>query len=278
MTERLLYLGCMIYNRFPDYELSARAVLSKLGLRLRDFHEFACCTSTFIPSVSDSWVYLAAYNLALAERRGLDILTLCGTCTSMLKRAGRMLQDGELREKVNLRLAELGLSYSGGVRVNHLLEVLKEREEALRERVVRPLKLKVALQHPCNVFRPSEVARFDNPHRPRAMRDIVALTGAEIVDYAMEYECCGSTLLLTYRDMGLGAGAGKLASARQAGAQAIVVACGNCAYLFDRHQEEIKKLNADAQLPTLFLPQLLGLAMGLSREELGLTIRRVELG
>ena len=276
--ERLLYLGCMIYNRFPDYELSAKAVLSRLGFKLRDFHEFACCSSTFIPSVSDSWIYLAAYNLALAEARGLDIIALCGTCTSMLKRARLMLQDEELKEKVNSRLAEVGLSYSGGVRANHLLEVLKEKEGVLRKKVVNPLKLKVAVQHPCNVFRPSEIARFDNPHKPRAMRDLVALTGAEIVDYAMEYECCGSTLLLTSKAMGISSGASKLASAREAGAQAIVVSCGNCAYLFDRHQEEIKRRDARAELPTLFLPQLLGLAMGLSREELGLDIRRVEIG
>jgi heterodisulfide reductase subunit B len=57
-----------------------------------------------------------------------------------------------------------------------------------------------------------------------------------------------------------------------------VVACGNCAYLFDRHKEEIKKRNPSAELPTLFITQLLGLAFGLSREELGLDIRGVELG
>ncbi len=276
--ERLLYLGCMVYNRFPDYELSAKAVLSKLGFKLRDFHEFACCSSTFIPSVSDAWIYLAAYNLALAERRGLDIISLCGTCTSMLKRANLMLEDEKLKEKVNSRLAEVGLSYSGSVVVSHLLEVLKEKEASIRANVTRPLNLRVALQHPCNVFRPSEVARFDNPFKPKAMREIVALTGAEIVDYAMEYECCGSTLLLTSKTMGISSGADKLASAREAGAQAIIVSCGNCAYLFDRHQEDIRKLEAKAELPTLFLPQLIGMAFGLSREELGLDIRRVELG
>ncbi len=276
--ERLLYLGCMVYNRFPDYELSAKVVLSKLGFKLRDFHEFACCSSTFIPSVSDAWIYLAAYNLALAERRGLDIISLCGTCTSMLKRANLMLEDEKLKEKVNSRLAEVGLSYSGSVVVSHLLEVLKEKEASIRANVTRPLNLRVALQHPCNVFRPSEVARFDNPFKPKAMREIVALTGAEIVDYAMEYECCGSTLLLTSKTMGISSGADKLASAREAGAQAIIVSCGNCAYLFDRHQEDIRKLEAKAELPTLFLPQLIGMAFGLSREELGLDIRRVELG
>jgi heterodisulfide reductase subunit B len=276
--ERLLYLGCMVYNRFPDYELSAKAVLSKLGFKLRDFHEFACCSSTFIPSVSEAWIYLSAYNLALAERRGLDIISLCGTCTSMLKRTNLMLKDEKLKEEVNSRLAGVGLSYSGKVRVSHLLEVLKENEDKIRAHVAKPLKLRVALQHPCNVFRPSEVARFDDPFKPKAMREIVALTGAEIVDYAQEYECCGSTLLLTSKALGLGAGASKLASAREAGAQAIVVSCGNCAYLFDRHQEEIKKQEPKAELPTLFLPQLLGLAFGLSKEELGLDIRRVELG
>lgn len=275
--ERLLYLGCMVYNRFPDYELSAKAVLSKLGFRLRDFHEFACCSSTFIPSLSDDWIYLTTYNLALAEKRGMDIISLCGTCTSMLKRANLMLQDERLLRKANSRLAEVGLSYSGGVRVSHLLEVLKENKKRIRELVKKPLTLKVALQHPCNVFRPGEVARFDNPSSPEAMREIAVLTGAEVVDYAGEYECCGSTLLLTSENLGISSGRSKLASTLRAGAQAMVVACGNCAYLFDRHKERMKK-SMDTELPTLFLTQLLGLAFGLSREELGLNIRRVELG
>ncbi|WP_456474002.1 CoB--CoM heterodisulfide reductase iron-sulfur subunit B family protein [Candidatus Pyrohabitans sp.] len=275
--ERLLYLGCMVYNRFPDYELSAKAVLSRIGFRLRDFHEFACCSSTFIPSLSDDWIYLAAYNLALAEKRGMDIISLCGTCTSTLKRTNLVLQDEGLLRKVNSRLNEVGLSYSGGVRVNHLLEVLREKEEEIGALVTHPLRLKVALQHPCNVFRPSEVARFDSPSSPKAMREIAVLTGAEVVDYAGEYECCGSTLLLTSEALGISAGSNKLASARKAGAQAMVVACGNCAYLFDRYKERMKK-SMDTELPTLFLTQLLGLAFGLGRKELGLNIRRVELG
>lgn len=276
--ERLLYLGCMVYNRFPDYELAAKAVLSRLGVKVRDFHDFACCSSTFIPAVSDEWLYLASYNLALAEERGAGIISLCGTCTSMLKRAAQLLGEEVVRRKVNSRLREVGLEVTGKVEVSHLLEVLVQKKHRIKGEVRRPLSIGVALQHPCNVFRPSEVARFDDPVEPKAMRELVKLTGARVVDYALEYECCGSTLLLTREEMGISSGADKLASAREAGAQVMVVACGNCAYLFDRHLEKIKAKKAEAELPTLFLPQLLGLAFGLSGEQLGLEIRGVELG
>ncbi|WP_457555172.1 CoB--CoM heterodisulfide reductase iron-sulfur subunit B family protein [Candidatus Pyrohabitans sp.] len=276
--ERLLYLGCMVYNRFPDYEIAAKAVLSRLGIKLRDFHEFSCCSSTFMPSVSDTWIYLASYNLALAERREMDIVTLCGTCTGVFKRALLMLRDEALRERVNTRLAELDLSVSGRAGVSHLLEVLTQQRERVEREIRSPLNLKVALQHPCNVFRPREIARFDDPVRPSAMREMVELTGAEAVRYPLEYECCGSALLITSESMGISSGADKLLSARKAGAQAMVVACGNCAYLFDRHRDRIAAVRREAQLPVLFLPQLLGLAFGMHGRELGLEIRGVELG
>ncbi|NOZ59839.1 MAG: hypothetical protein GXO66_09755 [Euryarchaeota archaeon] len=276
--ECLLYLGCMVYNRFPDYEIAARAVLARLGIEARDFHDFACCSSTFLPSVSDEWLYLASYNLALAERRGMDIVSLCGTCTGMLRRALRELRDGEVRDRVNSRLAEVGLEVAGSAGVAHLIEVLIQHREKVEREVSTPLKLRVALQHPCNVFRPAELAGFDDPWRPRAMRELAELTGAEVVDYPLEYECCGSTLLLTSEEMGISSGADKLLSAREAGAQAMVVSCGNCAYLFDRHLQEIRARRAEAELPTLFLPQLLGLSFGISARELGLDIRGVELG
>jgi len=275
MEDRLLHLGCMIYNRFPDYEISAKAVLSALGIKARDMQQFACCSSTIVPSFSDEWIYLASYNLALAEKQNLDIVTLCGTCTATFKRANYELsRDKALLEKVNSRLEEVGLSYSGKTQVNHILEVLVERLEDLKKVVKNKLSLKVALQHPCNVFRPGYIANFDNPFEPQAMRKILQLTGVEIVDYPEEYQCCGSTLTMLDESLGAHAGAEKLISAQRAGADFISVACGNCAFLFNRKLEDIKKVEPEVNIKTLFITQILALAMGLE-DRAALDIRGV---
>lgn len=259
----------------PRYELATRRLLAELGIELEGMPQAACCGSPIVESFSDEWVHLAAYNLALAERMGLDILTVCGSCTSSLKRARLALQEPALREKVNGRLAALSLRVEGRAHVKHLLQVLVEHREALRERIAAPLRLKVALTYPCQVFRPGEIAGFDDPLQPRAMHELAELTGAEIVETGVEHECCGSTLYMSDEALALAAGHRKLEASR--GADVLVDACGNCHLLLERMQRAIWGKQANERLPVLFLPQLLGLALGLAPQELGVNARLTAL-
>ena len=265
------YPGCLVLQRMPQYELATKRLLAELNIGLEDMPQAACCGSPIVESFSAEWVHLAAYNLALAERMGLDVLTVCGSCTSSLKRARLALQDPAWREQVNGRLAPLGLRVEGRAQVKHLLQVLMEHREALRERITVSLRLKVALTYPCQVFRPGEVAGFDDPLRPRAMHELAALTGAEIVETGVEYECCGSALYMSDEGLALAAGRRKLEASR--GADVLVDACGNCHLLLERMQRAIWRGPANERLPVLFMPQLLGLALGLAPEELGVSDR-----
>lgn len=268
MPRFAFYPGCLVLQRMPQYELATKRLLAELSIELEEMPQAACCGSPIVESFSDEWVHLAAYNLALAERMGLDVLTVCGSCTSSLKRARLALQDPTLREKVNERLAALGLRVEGRAQVKHLLQVLVEHREALRERIVAPLRLKVALTYPCQVFRPSQVAAFDDPLRPQAMHELAELTGAEIVKTGVEHECCGSTLYMSDEPLALSAGRRKLEASR--GADVLVDACGNCHLLLERMQRTIWGKQANERLPVLFMPQLLGLAVGLPPDELGM--------
>ena len=261
------YPGCLVLQRMQQYELSTKRLLAGLGVTLTDMPEAACCGAPVVESFSDEWLLLAAYNLALAERMGLDILTVCGSCTNSLKRALLALQDAALRERVNRRLAPLDLKVERGVAVRHQVQVLAGLQDALRERVVAPQRLKVALTYPCQVFRPSEVAAFDDPLRPRAMHDLAALTGATIVETGVEWECCGSSYSMSDQPLALAAGRRKLEASLDA--DILVDGCGNCHLLLQRMQGAIWGEQEHRRMPVLFLPQLLGLALGLAPEELG---------
>ncbi len=247
--------------------------MPRLGVELVDLDEFSCCGSSIVPSFSDKWINLPAYNLALAEARGIDIMTLCGSCTRTLKQAQQALAEAEaLRAAVNAKLAELGmgLSYRGTVGVNHIIEVLSGKMEEIEAAVTDRLDLRVALSHPCNVYRPSRIARFDEPWEPKKMRGIVAATGATVINYDMEYECCGSALMLADENAALEAARVKLSSALEAGAQFLIVSCGNCYLLLQGMQEKVRQAHPEITLPLMFLPQLLGLSFGMSEESLGL--------
>jgi len=263
------YPGCLVLQRMPEYEAAARAVLRELGIDLEIVQPAACCGAPVAESFTADWVYLAAYNLALVERMGhKTVVTLCGSCTNALTRGARALQDPEVRAEANRRLASAGLSVSGGVEVKHLVRLLAERKEELRARIVRPLSLRLALTNPCQVFRPGDVMDCDDPLEPQSLRRLVEMTGAEVVEYGGEDECCGATLYLADRRLSLAAGRRKLEATREA--DALLHSCGNCQLLLRHFQHMIVRDDPDLRTQTLFLPQLVGLALGLTAEELGL--------
>jgi len=251
----------------PQYEKAARKVLSELDIHLEDIPYASCCGAP-LESFTDAWLHFAAYNLSLAERTGLDVLTLCGDCTNTLVRAKAALGDHSSRHQANDRLAEIGLHVEEMTAVKHLVQVLSENLEALREKVRTGLSLKVALTHPCQAFRPHEILGFDKPLQPRAMRRIMELTGAEVITYEGEYDCCGSTLYLADEELGLEAGHRKLGSAAEA--DVLIDSCGNCQLLLERFQGLVRRRSPGPSMPVLTLPQVLGLAMGIDAVELGI--------
>jgi heterodisulfide reductase subunit B len=251
----------------PQYEKAARRVLKELSIGVESLTYAACCGAP-LESFGDKWILLAAYNMSLAERLGRDVVTLCGNCTNTLLRAQVALADLSLRQEVNDTLGKIGQRFDGRVHVKHLLQLLSEHEDDLRSKMTTELPVKVAVTHPCQVVRPFEVMRFDDPLQPQAMRRLVSLTGAQVVDYDAELDCCGSTLYLGDERLGLEAGRHKLASA--SAAEVLVDACGNCQLLLERFQGLLRQSGGLRRTTVLALPQLLGLAMGIDGDELGI--------
>jgi len=270
MERMILYPGCLVLSRFHEYELASRRILRKLGIEALDMEEFCCCGSSLVPGVRDDWINLPAYSLAQGERLGVGIVTLCGSCTNTFLRANFYLEkDPNLLERTNSRLERLDLCYAGRTQVRHIVELLVDRLEAIRESVVRPLNFNVALSHPCQIMRPSEILPEQDTLSFQAMRGIVSALGAEVVDYPEERGCCGSTILLFDRGMALEVGKRKLESAIEGGAEMISVCCGNCLLLLDRYQSQMELKNGGKRMPLISLPQLIGLAFDFPQDEMG---------
>lgn len=275
ITRIAFYPGCLVLQRMPEYELATQSVLRRLGIEMKVVQQPVCCGSPVAESFSEGWLYLGAYNLAQAERTGCrQVLTVCGGCTASLTRAARALGDPDVRAEANRRLAPLGLSVSGEVSVKHLVRLLVEREDDLRERIQRPLRLRVALTNPCQVFRPGDVMGVEgaeeDPMAPRSLRRLVELAGAQVVEYGGENRCCGATLYLADQELALELGRGKLQAVAERGADLMVHGCGNCHLLLRRFQPLIVGDDAGLRRTALLLPQLIGLAMGIPEVDLGL--------
>lgn len=263
-----LFLGCKIPAKVPAYETATRAVLARLGVGVVDL-PFDCCGYPVRSLDRDASVVAAARNLALAGREGLDVLTPCKCCFGNLRHAQRCLaEDADLRQRVGDALKAEGLALPSAVRVDHLLPVLGRAVgcDTLRAAVVAPRSgLRVAAHYGCHALRPSAVTRFDNPMAPTLFEDLVRVTGATAVDWPRRLECCGEPLHDANPALSDRIARGKVADARESGAQVLVTACPYCHMRFTSIQA-----GRDDALDLMLYPQLLGLAMGLPAASLGL--------
>jgi len=277
----LLFLGCVIPYRLSSYEISARKVLERLGVELVEMPEFNCCGFPMDPINHELMIMLASRNLCLAERSGLNILTLCNGCFGTLNKTNKMLmEDRSLREHVNKRLKEINMEFEGTIEVKHLIHVLAEDvgPKRIGEEVKNPLnKLKVAQHSGCHVLRPAKDVDRDNPENPTILKELIKLTGAECLDYMGETECCGNPIIGVDEEIPFKMAGEKLSNVKAAGAQALITICPFCHMMYDLNQPRIeRRFNEKYGIPVLHYPQLLGLAMGFTPEELALHELRVK--
>jgi heterodisulfide reductase subunit B2 len=282
MMKFALFLGCNIPARVPQYELSARAVLDKLGVEIADNPEFKCCGNPIRNTDNKTFILMAARNLALAEQQGLDMLVLCKCCFGSLKKAAHEIkQNPGLREEMNGLLAKEGLSYSGTAQIKHLLSVLYHDigTNALKEKTSKPFKgLKIATHYGCHALRPSDITQFDDPVAPVLFDALVSATGAQSLDWPLKLECCGAPLLGVNDRLSMELTEKKLADGLRAGADYLCVACPYCHMQFDRVQQMMKSLNdTNPCLSSIVFPQLLGLAMGIEANALGINMNMLDI-
>lgn len=270
--------GCKIPFHLSQYDDATRAVLGRLGVGLKEI-EFGCCGYPVRDRDGMASFYSAARNLALAVDAGLDILTPCKCCFGNLKRAHEFMgRDNQPTHEVRKMLAAEGLTYpEGGIRVRHLMQVLDQdlTDKGLAEAVSLPLEgLDVAVHYGCHALRPSKITEFDDPAAPTIFERLVGVCGAKAADYPQRLDCCGNPLWDKNRELSLALMERKLAGVRQSGAPLIVSACTYCQIHLDTVQREVSD-RYEAPLPSVLLPQLVGLALGCSAKELGIDKNRL---
>lgn len=277
-----LFLGCQIPIRLKQYEASSRAILERLGVGLVDIEEFNCCGYPLRNIEFKAFLLSSVRNLALAEKKKLNIMTLCQCCYGSLKKADFLLKENDsLRKEVNAILEREGLPYEGKVEVKHLLSVLHQEVgvEAIKEKIAKTFKgLKIAAHYGCHALRPSQVVGFDNSVEPSIFDQLVEATGAESISWPMRLECCGAPLWGINDELSMDLTLKKLNDGKESGAEYLCVACPYCHLQFDAVQKKIiAQRGVDHLLPSILYPQLLGLSMGIDSETLGLKMNEISI-
>lgn len=274
------YMGCQVPARINYCDLSVRKVADKLGIELIDLEEASCCGFNLRSIDSKATLLLSSRILSLAERAEMDLVVLCNSCYSTLIETKALLDERtELREEVNEFLASEDLEYRGGVEVKDIIEVYYRDYgiDRIKSKIVRRFDgLKAAVHYGCHLLRPSRKTKFDDPEDPHILDSLVEAVGVQSICWPLKLWCCGFPTLMVEMKMGLMLARNKLMDAINSGAQCIITTCPSCQITFDILQPTVGRMyNESYNLPTLYYSQLLGLALGLKAEEVGLNLNRV---
>jgi succinate dehydrogenase / fumarate reductase cytochrome b subunit len=270
------YPGCSARSTCAELNVATHRVATRLGLELLQLESATCTGARELRAIDPVGFYtLNVRILALAESLGLPLMTICNTCTlNVLDAHAAFVSDSDLATAINAKLAEEGLRYSGRTRISHFLWVLYENigEERLRGMVVRPLTgLTVGAFYGCHITRPPGRYGFVDSRNNIALEKLADILGCQPIDYAGRNECCGFHTAAHDERVAIKLTGQHILAAKTGGAQAMVTPCPLCHTVLDGFQREIENdMGEKLDMPILHLPQLVGLALGFSLDELNI--------
>jgi len=269
-----LYLGCRIPLVKPELEVSIKKVLPLLGVRLTELEGYSCCpTWVSIPSFDEeAWLAISARNISIAEENGVDVVTGCSNCYSVLNHARHLLEDEKRRERTNRILSRIGRVYRGKAKIHHITHILSNfvGRKKIRENLVYPLDGLVVAVHPgCHMLWPTKIMDIpeENPFYPRVLRDLVEVLGGKAPYYSRIEYCCGAGSFIINMDYETSSYfvLTKLTSIKEEiDPDFIVTACSSCYIQLDEVQRRLRKEGKiDFEIPVFYYTQVLAICMGI---------------
>ena len=275
--------GCVSRGFTPELHGSMAKVAPLLDIELIELDRAACCGAGVIAEHNQELAdTLNARTFALAQRTdGELMMNICSTCQGAQSECQERLDaNTEYREHVNGNLSDEGLRYEKDLARpltnKNFLWLLVENIglDTLKAKVTRPLSnLKVGPFYGCYIIRPAERLGLDEEHpRDRYLHWVIEALGGTVIDYAGVYKCCGFPIITMNKEASLKQAGRHLGDAIDAEADCLVVPCPLCHLNLDLQQPVAEKVvGRELGMPVLHLPQLVGLALGLSPKELGMS-------
>jgi len=266
------YPGCALHGSSNDYEQSLRGCLSALDVQLDEMKDWICCGATAAHSLNHKLsLALPARNLAMAERDGFkELFAPCPLCSMQLLKAKKAVADERVRKELS-EIVEADIR--GESEVLNLIQLFeKVGVERIKSAVKTPLKsITAACYYGCLLTRPPDVVHFDDFEQPTSMESIVAALGAKTVEWNYKTECCGAGMTMSNEEVVLELAHKILSNAAEHGANCLVVACPMCHVNLDMKQAAVeRRFEKKLGMVVYYLSDLVGLALGLSAEQLGI--------
>lgn len=279
MAQLAYYPGCSLRHSAAEFDSSTRTVLEALGFDLAMVPDWTCCGAS--PAhMTDHLLAeaLAARNLRQTALVSNEMVAPCPACYQRQKTAAVDIQaDPELRAEVN---ALMDAPYEGDVQVFNLPELLVDRVglDVLAGLVKVDLsQLKVVPYYGCLLGRPSELTGEVDNEQPMRLDQLLAAVGADVKWWNYKTECCGASVGVPKKIIQQVLTRKIYEQALSAGADVIVTACPLCHQNLDLRQAQVNAhFGTSFDIPTLYLSQVIGLALGFTADEMLLSKHAVD--
>jgi heterodisulfide reductase subunit B len=255
-------------------------VAKPLGVEFAEIDDWNCCGATEYIALNKMAAYaLVARNLVIAKDQPGNSNTLvapCSACFLNLSKAEQYLtEDEKLRSHINTALEAGGMHYTGGgLSVRHLLDIFVNDVgyDAIAEKVVKPLKgLKIAPYYGCLIVRPGFQGVFDDHEQPVALDKLMKVLGANVVDFPLKANCCGGHMTQISEPVAMDLLNRLLKNASDYEADILVTLCPMCQLNLDAYQADVNRYyKTSYHIPVLYFTQVMGLAMGMSAQAMGI--------
>jgi len=266
----LFYPGCSL-EAGGGYLESINAVAGALGIELTELPDWNCCGATMLKAYSrGNSCATAARNFSLVKRSGSDTLVVvCNACLStLLEQRNYLREDAVLREKVSEALKAAGHELFLDIKIRHLLDVIIEDcgLDKVKALVKKPLKGKrLGAYYGCLYTRPGrDGLDKDNPGH---LEGLISAIGGDNFHFSAKEYCCGAAQAVGHPQVGKKMASDILIHASRKGADALLTICPLCNLNLESLVGKVKLDDADTGV--LFFTQAMGLAFGMTPDEIG---------
>ncbi len=245
-----------------DIDQVTKAIAKKLNIELLE-GAFSCCGRNIASDANADLALLAnVRNLAVAEQLSADLLTISSTCYNALKKAAYVMQtDKAQAERINKKLQQFGLKYTGKIQPIHLVDALyNAKDEVESQAASRLAKIRLAPLYGAQFTRPA----YYMEGQTGVAEKLFETLGAKTIEFPQRNNATGYQIAPYNQKTATQLTAEILNKAKELGADALVTLCPHDHLMCDAYQRKaIKK----ADLPILHLSQVVGFALGI--KELG---------
>ena len=265
------YPGCSLSGTGRDFGESMDAVAKALDIELCEIPEWTCCGSSS-GHMTDRLVSVALPTNVLlkAQKAGFDqVMAPCAACYNRLATAKHEIEtSAQTKAQVETILQTKVANLPA---VLNVVQLLAQTADTIAAKVSKKFEQTVACYYGCLLVRPAKITGFDRTEDPMEMDKLVAAVGGKTIDWNFKTECCGASFSLSKTSVVGRLGAKIMQDAVAHKAEAVVVACPMCHSNLDLRRGEInQRLEQQTNIPVLYITQVIGLAMGIPAQKLGL--------